>query len=120
MNNRMNVGTYYVGDLCYVFKDENWQTLLKETDYLRDFSRYEGKVWASSTKWGDGRYPDEEGNSYPVDSGTIGVVSIDLIDDMSKTSLGRVIDAEREFTCYTDKYHTIHIGPIAIKTDLSR
>ena len=76
-------------------------------------------MWASSTKYGDGRYQGNDGNSYPVDSGTIGVVSIDLIDDMSRTVLGRVVDAEREFTCYTDKDHTIHIGPIEIPTGRS-
>jgi hypothetical protein len=83
---RMNLpaGTYYIGDPCYVIKDEDWMQALNETNFFnlcaspeavrkREFNPknlrngaflYHAKdhdfhyhLAASSTKFGDGDYP---------------------------------------------------------------
>jgi hypothetical protein len=76
-------GEYYVGDLCYVIRDKDWDEVCKLLFANRDdrncsegeFNLSDGRRFAIlSTAWGDGRYYDEEGREYPVDSGSIGCI----------------------------------------------
>jgi hypothetical protein len=69
------------------------------------------------TAWGDGEYHDRYGNSYPVDSGTIGCVLVDSIDPgKSPESLGNVIDFDDDFTTSADG-GIISIGEVEIDTE---
>lgn len=68
-------GNYYIGDLCYVLKDE-WNEVcdLTEDGAQGVFTLKSGRKFAiSNTKYGDGGYPttlcEQE---LSVDSGTIG------------------------------------------------
>lgn len=83
-------GTYYVGDLCYVFNDE-------KLDKMCDCIQKEGKIlfeledmvfYDMSTAYGDGTYKDNYGRSYPVDSGSIGCVHVSHIDEDKKPKEG--------------------------------
>lgn len=96
---RLNLpaGTYYVGDPCYVIKDEEWMQALDETNYFNVFASPEAvlkaeynpkhlmngvflyhvegddppfHLAASITKYGDGEYPCKESGS---EIGTCGV-----------------------------------------------
>jgi hypothetical protein len=81
----MKAGEYYVGDLCYVLADR-WDEVCDLT--IKDHTCLEGEFELSDgtkfamygTAWGDGVYQDQEGNPYPVDSGTIGCVLWSEID----------------------------------------
>lgn len=77
-------GTYYIGDLCYVVKGEEWDGLvntwlddscLQEVMYLEDYKG--GAIYCDGTHYGDGVYHDDYGNTYPVDSGSIGIISVE-------------------------------------------
>lgn len=70
-------GRYYIGDPCYVLKDD-WD---KVCGYLeRNLIGCLGKtIFMACTAYGDGVYSDKKGNDYPVDSGCIGAVPIELI-----------------------------------------
>jgi hypothetical protein len=74
----MKAGTYYIGDPCYVF-DEHWTEVLKLTDYFRKDELY-GHEIASGFVQSDGVYWDNEGNPYFVDSGTIAILPVKLLD----------------------------------------
>lgn len=73
-------GTYYVGDPCYVLHDR-WNEFCEKSfaqpDGIDhgDITLDDGtRVVYFSTKYGDGRYADQYGHKYPVDSGLIGIV----------------------------------------------
>ena len=92
----MKPGTYYVGDLCYVFSDERWNEvcdLIIEGHKVKDgeFTMADGTRFAIySTKYGDGLYEDNFGQRIAVDSGSIGCISIEHIDaDRLKEILNR-------------------------------
>lgn len=81
----MPAGRYYVGDLCYVMDDAEWNEFCKLTikgnDCLEgEFEMPDGRRFATySTKWGDGCYRDQSGNEYCVDAGLIGCIRVEDI-----------------------------------------
>jgi len=81
----MPAGRYYIGDLCYVMDDDEWDQFCKITikgDECLDgeFEMPDGRRFATyGTKWGDGEYQDNCGNSYGVDAGLIGCIRVEDI-----------------------------------------
>lgn len=113
---RLPKGEYFIGDPCYCFDYTTWMRLLTETNYLQGAqvplfknNDEERHLVAFDTAYGDGVYEDEDGNEYPVDSGMLGAVPVELIDaDKLKSlrhdaSMGRFIDYRTEFTCVRDR-----------------
>jgi len=81
------VGTYVIGDPCYSIQAQaEWDEILRTSDYFenpiatltRGGKQY--KVLGFRTAWGDGCYDDNLGNVYPVDSGCIGLVPVEIAD----------------------------------------
>ena len=76
----MPAGSYYIGDLCYVMTDEEWDevcslTIVNNQCIEGEFTMKDGRRFAMyGTRWGDGEYYDYTGNAYSVDSGTIGCI----------------------------------------------
>jgi hypothetical protein len=105
----MKAGKYYIGDLCYVLSNEDWDEVCELTingnECLSgEFQFKDGRPFAMyNTKYGDGVYRDQFGNEYSVDSGTIGCILVDHItkreyDNLNE--LGNIVDMEHEFdTC---------------------
>lgn len=123
----MKAGTYYVGDLCYVFDDEDWQEicgLMYDTDgnAKDNFINYKGiEMFWANTMYGDGSYSDQYGHEYPVDAGLIGAVRFeDLTSEKSKNivkeGFGQLIEFGRDFSCSSDS-GDIYIGKYIIDTD---
>ena len=81
-------GAYILGDPCYVVPDKDWGDLLASCNYFNEPVGSVGdfKVLAFGTKWGDGCYPDNKGNTYPVDAGLIGLVPVAYATDDRKDS----------------------------------
>lgn len=121
MNNPMPAGRYYVGDLCYVMSDEQWEEVCELTidgnNCLEGiFTMKDGTRFAMySTEYGDGRYPDLEGNQYSVDSGTIGCVLVSSAKKDPDIGLGNVIEFPEEFETRRNR-GTIHFGHTRINT----
>lgn len=121
----MPAGSYYVGDLCYVMNDEEWEqvcdlTINGNTCVSGEFTLPDGRRFAMyNTAWGDGVYTDQTGNEYSVDSGSIGCIKFDDIKTKKYEnieSLGTIHEFDSDFdTMYGDGM--IHIGHIAIDTD---
>jgi len=112
----MPAGKYYVGDLCYVFSDEEWQEICSLIFPNKNSRMVEGCLTLKSgkqfviysTKYGDGTYEDQAGNEYSVDSGTIGCTLISNLDPevvqrITKTELGQIHDFESSFGTTNDK-----------------
>ena len=128
----MQAGKYYVGDLCYVMDDDEWDQVCEciiqgkkvvdgefELDDGRKFAIY-------STAWGDGVYNDYYGNSYSVDAGSIGCIKVEDIRDVKNKMdielLGAIVEFETDFVTGGGRgtkgwNGIIQFGRIAIETD---
>ena len=111
----MEAGRYYVGDLCYVFNQEDWDEVcaltIKGNECLSgEFEMKDGRKFAMyNTKYGDGVYRDQYGNKFAVDSGTIGCVLLEHASRITPEELdhvkelGAVIDFQHPFSTGYDK-----------------
>lgn len=104
----MKKGKYFIGDPCYVI--EEWDDFL--SDYLFKESGEEGtfqdkNVWANNTSYGDGLYNDNVGNNYPVDSGTIGVIPLEICNvtekEIEEKELGSVVNFKKNFSPFYEE-----------------
>lgn len=127
----MPAGVYYVGDLCYVMTDDEWDEFcsltIKGNDCIDgEFNMKDGRRFATyGTKWGDGEYRDQFGNRYGVDAGLIGCIRVEDIkaekyEDYNK--LGAIIEFKNDFVTSGDRPSrdwdgVIRIGELRIDTD---
>lgn len=92
----MPAGVYYVGDLCYVMSDDEWDdfcaiTIKGNKCIDGEFTMPDGRRFATfGTKWGDGEYYDQFGNSYGVDAGLIGCIKLSDIKAAKYGELGNL------------------------------
>lgn len=125
-------GTYYIGDPCYPFPHDNtnlwdsWCKILmnggdRVADWRKVFEFRGHKVATDSTAEGDGVYCDQFGHDYPVDSGSLGILPIDLIRPFSKYTdeslmdLGNIVTFDEPFVVTLD-HGIFHFGHITIDT----
>ena len=127
----MQAGKYYVGDLCYVMDNDEWDqvcSIIIQGNKVFDgeFELKDGRKFAIySTRWGDGGYLDHYGNEYSVDSGSIGCIKLEDIkaekyDDIER--LGAIVEFETDFVTGGGRgtkgwSGIIQFGRIAIETD---
>ena len=104
----MKPGKYYIGDLCHVFTDEEWEEvcslIIIDDDCIEGtFTLKNGKQFTLfNTAYGDGEYRAFRGGvqigSVGVDSGTIGCTLIENVHDVDKAvKLGLVVDIANSF-----------------------
>lgn len=104
----MQKGKYYIGDLCYVIKGDKWDEVCSLTYPYTGLNRgkqVEGEFFLEdgrqfcifSTMYGDGVYYSNEGDEIGVDSGTIGCVKVDDVDDVEGLKLGAVVEFNGTF-----------------------
>ena len=81
----MPAGKYYVGDLCYVMTDKEWEqfcslTIKGNQCIDGEFEMPDGRKFATyGTAYGDGGYYDQHRNEYSVDAGLIGCIRVEDI-----------------------------------------
>jgi hypothetical protein len=102
----MLAGKYYIGDLCYVMDDVEWDEFCSITiDGQRvldgEFQLKDGRRFATyGTAYGDGVYYDQYGHSYSVDAGLIGCI---LVEDIraekyeNLLDLGSIMEFDKSF-----------------------
>lgn len=86
----------YIGDLCYILEDREWDTLCdlvnasseEDTEMGGVFTINGKRLALYNTLYGDGQYTDSQGRVYLVDSGTIGIVLVD--DDQAEVAGGHL------------------------------
>jgi hypothetical protein len=127
----MQAGKYYIGDLCYVMTDEEWEDfcgLTTSMNHSRDgeFKFTDGRTFATyGTKWGDGVYHDEYGHSYSVDAGLIGCIKVeDIRADKYENllDLGSIMEFDKSFVTSGGRNEgdwegTIQFGHVMIETN---
>jgi len=129
----MPAGKYYIGDLCYVMSDAEWDEFcsLTITDHQcldGEFQFKDGRRFATyGTKWGDGGYKSNIGTTHSVDAGLIGCIRVEDIrankyDNLEE--LGAIVEFETDFVTGggredRDWTGTIQFGRVLIETDPS-
>jgi hypothetical protein len=120
----MPAGTYLVGDLCYVMHpqwDEVCELLFaNRTDRgcnQGEFTLKNGVKFAIyNTAYGDGTYPDQWGNTYPVDAGCIGCIRVEDVTDPDAWLEGMTQHTfDKDFETSTDG-ERIEIGDVCVDT----
>ncbi len=95
---KFEAGKYYIGDLCYVVKNEGaWDKLLEDTNHFKKENQtYKGcPIFAHSTALGDGEYFDQEDRRYLVDGGIIGIMPFEVMEGVGYG--GHILDINRNF-----------------------
>ena len=114
--NALPAGEYWLGDPCYVIKDDQWLDFLKHINRENGSAEFQGhQLTVFDTRHGDGVYQDGAGNLYPVDSGQIGAVPKDLIQREALMHMGRLIDSSSPLVC-TDEDGILTFGDTVITT----
>ena len=110
-------GEYFFGDLGYLFPHPNYPTVLN-TEWMEIFCANEEGDWHYKDKdyllfntGGDGyffnhRGKEEEIDEVPVDSGTLGLIPTD---DLNQNELKEVIEAENGLIYFSDTDITVDI-----------
>jgi hypothetical protein len=118
-------GEYYIGDLCYVMQSD-WpevcDRMIRDTSEARNrlLKLSDGrKIFFGQTAYGDGCYEDNNGNSYAVDAGIIGIISRNDIhnSDDNSPGLGNMFKFESDFTVSYDEKGVFQFGDIVIDTN---
>lgn len=129
----MQAGKYYIGDLCYVMDDKEWDEFcsitIKGNECLDgEFEMKDGRKFATyGTAWGDGCYRSNIGTKHCVDAGLIGCIRVEDIRANkyeSIESLGAVVEFKTPFTTEggrsalgRDWDGVIRFGDVMIETD---
>ena len=101
----MPAGKYYIGDLCYVMTDTEWEEFCEITIKGNrcidgEFQLSDGRQFATyGTAYGDGVYHDESGHTYSVDAGLIGCILISdiKVDCENILDLGAIMEFDSPF-----------------------
>ena len=73
-------GEYYIGDPSYFFDMDDWQKVLKSSGPI--YKTKKGRfIGFTGSLGGDGSLYDQQGHEYWIDSGMIGIVPKDLVDE---------------------------------------
>jgi hypothetical protein len=111
-------GKYWLADPCYVIRDnQDWWKVCdsfsddkKNTSVKLDNGCH---VFAFNVS-NDGTYYDQENTEYFVDSGTIGLVSVEYNPDYSTTrGNGRMVEFKEETVCFLEDNY-LKFGEIII------
>ena len=92
-------GKYYVGDLGKVLSKRKYYGILGKYNWRGGFYSKDSSFMMTDSTDGDGELSDNEGNTYAIDSGSIGVCSFDLIDSEKLKELngnGHIFSFDRE------------------------
>lgn len=132
----MQAGKYYIGDLCYVMTDEEWDEFcsltIKGNECLDgEFQFADGRRFATyGTVYGDGEYRSNIRTKHSVDSGSIGCIRVEDIRDIRARSfydiesLGAIVDFQTDFVTgggrgTPDWEGIIQFGRVLIETNPS-
>jgi len=105
----LKAGTYYLGDPCYAIANKQWGKFTDKTIGERKMGvTFEitingktGQCWADYTAYGDGGYDGSDGVVYGVDSGSIGLVPVELMENPEDFEDGSKVEAPYGLTAWS-------------------
>ena len=126
----MPAGRYYIGDLCYVMHDE-WDECCNlffpyvpgqpQQHVEGEFTLKDGRRFASfGTAFGDGTYTSNMTTVHLVDSGSIGCIRVEDIQDRTYDNierLGGIVEFAQPFEVEKIGRGLLKFGDVEIQTD---
>ena len=115
-------GQYVLGDPCYAVPDRLWNELLNSCNCFNSpigvISKGGNKnyVLGFGTCWGDGYYRGSNGLGYAVDAGLIGLVPIDIVENVSELE-DFIVNFDSPTVCKSNGNGKLSFGSIVIDTD---
>jgi len=107
---------FYVGDPCYVLSDEIyhhfWGAVCHWEDGIHSVPVTGEQFAVCGTAYGDGEFFDEYGRAYGVDSGTLSIIPLELVEDISNAKdCGYVTEkpGSVDICCYNGLF-TVNFG----------
>ncbi|CAH1068595.1 Uncharacterised protein [Acinetobacter phage MD-2021a] len=91
--------SYVVCDPCYVMLDEHYEALIADGIVDGVYEIAGNQVWAHHTAYGDGYYSSNSSLKFPVDSGMIGAVPLELC---NMEEVNRLV-ADKHASIFTDE-----------------
>ncbi len=91
-------GQYFIGDPCHVFSDDVWSKILRQNTHNDIVFKIDDKKFVMCDIGGDGDIQDSTSHVYSIDSGSLGIVPLDVLDLalLEKTKhLGKVVTFEK-------------------------
>lgn len=126
----LKAGKYWIGDPCYVLKEENgfnWIDVLNESSYFHNRKDGDYTVTKSDggkfqmacygTAHGDGSFFDENENEYWVDAGMISAIPAEALSEGADLQGGHLIDVDHDFEFKYWAGDIFIAGVLKIKTD---
>jgi hypothetical protein len=113
-------GKYWIGDPCYLFRDDLWSELCNifyPPDYIENGSvdsavfEYDGNYfWYGSTAFGDGSYPVRKNHAFiknvGVDAGCLSIIPLNMAEKLKDNfsdncfDAGAIVDVGLNFNVY--------------------
>lgn len=122
----MKPGIYYIGDLCYVFTDEEWdevcELVIVDNECKEgDFVLKSGKQFSMfNTRYGDGTYDVYNQGGFigqvRVDSGSIGCTLLTNCKSEDIEKLGKIYEIDHVFYPSTNGKGLLWFGDVRIDT----
>ena len=126
----MPAGRYYIGDLCYVMHDE-WDECCNlffpyvpgqpQQHIEGEFALKDGRRFASfGTAFGDGTYSSNMTTVHSVDSGSIGCIRMEDIQDRTYDNierLGGIVEFDQPFEVEKIGRGLLKFGHVEIETN---
>ena len=84
---------FYLGDPCYVLNDKIYYDFWEDQkDFADGVFKFKNLHFAVGATHDDGYYEDDDENGYPVDSGTIALIPLELVGNKDRLELGNVFE----------------------------
>ena len=114
-------GDYFLGDISYALKnwtEQQYGPLLEQQEAVNEYAAGDNrKCVIYSTQYGDGIYLDNEGDSYFVDGGNIGIIPVEAVEEDECFEYGCVIGYDEPFTVFASPSHDFLVfGDVMIYT----
>jgi hypothetical protein len=121
---KVPAGKYWLGDPCYVIESDDWSKVCEA--FFADENQGKSVVQVDlgngnlvvlcNTAWGDGEFRSSKGHILPVDSGTIGLVSL-AYDPEFKSNFDLCSEVEFSVDTTVDNFGGImYFGTIRVDT----
>ena len=116
-------GEYYLGDISYALSEwtiKEYGPLCAEQYAMNEFPAGDGrKCVIYTTHIGDGIYYDNEGDSYFVDAGSIGLIPVEAVEEDDCYHFGCVLVFDEPTTAFASPKHDfLCFGDTTIYTGL--
>lgn len=94
-------GKYFIGDICYAMPTEKYHRVWGDKFQYQDGCYEDFGFAVAGTMYGDGCYNGDDGVSYSVDAGVLGITNISKqqrYDNAELNGLGRIVDVKESIS----------------------